>query len=81
MKRITISVPEDLAEAAQREARRRGVTVSEVARQALTVRLGTEAGRKPGFVGLGRSGRRSTARDAEQIFAEEWSLEALRGEP
>ena len=79
MTRITISLPDGLAEAARREARRRGVSVSEVARQALAGRLGLETGRKPGFVGLGRSGHATTAHDIEQILAEEWTPEALRG--
>jgi hypothetical protein len=80
MMRITISVPGDLAEAVRREARRRGLTVSEVARQALRARLGPEIGPKPGFVGLGRSGHANTARNAEQILAEEWAPGTLRGE-
>lgn len=78
MTRITISVPDGLAEAVRREARRRGVGMSEVARQALTAQLRLEADRKLGFVGLGRSGRSDTARNAEMILAEEWAPEPSR---
>lgn len=40
MKRTTISLPEDLAAALEREARRRRVPVSQVAREAIETKLG-----------------------------------------
>jgi Ribbon-helix-helix protein, copG family len=74
MKRTSISLPDDLANALDREARRRGTSVSAVAREALAERLRMPAGemRELPFVGLGRSGERDTARRAEEILAEEW---------
>jgi hypothetical protein len=74
MKRITISLPEVLAGMLVREARRRGETVSAVVRQAIEARFepGPERTKLP-FVGIGRSGRRHTARDAEKILGREWS--------
>jgi predicted transcriptional regulator len=73
MKRTTISLPDELATALQREARRRRVSVSEVARQALSEHLGLD-GRKRHlpFVALGRSGYSDTAERMEEILAEEW---------
>jgi hypothetical protein len=56
-----------------REARRRDTSVSDVVRQALAEHLQpTRAPRRLGFVAIGRSGKRHTARDAEAILAREW---------
>jgi len=73
MKRTTISLPDDLASALKREARRRRVPVSQVAREALVERLGRSSGRRElRFAALGHSGHPTTARDAEEILASEW---------
>jgi predicted transcriptional regulator len=73
MKRTTISLPDELAAALEREARRRRVPASQVAREALEARLGRTAGqRELSFKAIGRSGRRTTARDVEEILAHEW---------
>jgi Arc/MetJ-type ribon-helix-helix transcriptional regulator len=74
MKRITISLPDDLAAATEREAVRRRTSVSQVAREAIEARLGrTATGRRElPFVALGRSGYRSTARDLDTILEAEW---------
>jgi Arc/MetJ-type ribon-helix-helix transcriptional regulator len=74
MKRTTISLPDDLATAVQREARRRRVSVSEVARQALSEHLGLDGTkRRLPFVALGRSGFHDTADRIEEILAREWA--------
>jgi len=75
MKRTTISLPDDLAAAVKREARRRRIPVSQVAREALEARLGrpTTDRRKIPFAGLGRSGHRTTARDLDEILETEWT--------
>jgi hypothetical protein len=54
MKRTTISLPDGLAAALEREAARRRVPVSQVAREALEVRLGfsAEGERDLPFVGI-----------------------------
>jgi Arc/MetJ-type ribon-helix-helix transcriptional regulator len=72
MKRATISLPDDLARDMTREAERRRVSVSEVARDALREHLHAPAKNGLPFVGIGRSGRRDTARRAEEILAREW---------
>ncbi|MPZ23383.1 MAG: ribbon-helix-helix protein, CopG family [Dehalococcoidia bacterium] len=80
MKRTTISLPDDLASAVAREARRRRVSISEVAREAIEARLGhtgVEHRRLP-FAALGRSGHRTTARDAEAILEAEWGADRDR---
>jgi predicted transcriptional regulator len=80
MKRTTISLPDDMAKALDREARRRGTSVSAIAREALAERLHLRGGevRELPFAGLGRSGARDTARRAEEILAEEWDADRGR---
>jgi predicted transcriptional regulator len=75
MKRTTITLPDDLAVAVQREARRRHVSVSEIARRALAehVGLGDGTHRHLPFVALGRSGYHDTADRIEEILAREWA--------
>ena len=74
MKRTTVSLPDDLALALEREARRRRSSASEVTRTALIAHLGIEESRprELGFAALGHSGRRRTARDMESLLEEEW---------
>jgi hypothetical protein len=74
MKRTTISLPDELAAALEREASRRRVPVSQLAREAIQARLGWKPSgrREVPFAGLGRSGHTSTARDLEDILADEW---------
>jgi hypothetical protein len=85
MKRTTISLPDEVALVAEREARRRGVSLSHVARQALEEHLGIgPSGGEPRdvpFAGLGRSGRSDTARRAGQIVRSRWAraISADRG--
>jgi hypothetical protein len=74
MKRITMSLPDNVESALRREARRRRVPVSTVAREAIETRLGLRATgkREIPFAGIGRSGHGSIARDMEEILADEW---------
>lgn len=80
MKRTTISLPDELAAALEREARRRRLPVSQIAREALEARLGRGAAfrRQLPFAALGRSGHRSTARDIEEILGTEWARDRDR---
>lgn len=72
MKRITVSLPDDLESAVEREAARRHVSESEVARRALVAYLGLDANRSLPFAALGNSGQRTTARDLEELIADQW---------
>jgi DNA-binding IclR family transcriptional regulator len=80
MKRTTISLPDELAAALEREARRRRVAVSQVAREAIEARLGRAVSdrRRVPFAALGRSGHRTTARDIEDILQAEWGRDRDR---
>ena len=75
MQRTTISLPDNVAAALNREARRRRVPVSQVAREAIEARLNLQTGarRKLPFAALGHSGERNTDRDAEDILRREWT--------
>jgi Ribbon-helix-helix protein, copG family len=78
MKRTTLSLPDDLAEALAREARRRSTSASAVARDALAKHLHLVPGesRPLPFASLGRSGHRTTGRDMEDLLAREWDDDA-----
>ena len=79
MQRITTSLPDDLAAALVREARRRRISVSQLVREILGASLGKgPQERRLSFIGLGRSGYRSTAREIEAILATEWSGDRRR---
>jgi metal-responsive CopG/Arc/MetJ family transcriptional regulator len=79
MRRITISLPDEVANALDREARRRALAVSAVARDALSQYLGVG---QPGerrdlpFAALGHSGHSTTARDMEDLLETEWASDA-----
>jgi hypothetical protein len=75
MRRTTISLPDDLAAALEREARRRRVPVSQVAREAIEARLGLsdEAPRDVPFIGIGSSGHTSISEDLDDLLAAEWT--------
>lgn len=74
MKRTTLSLPDGLAEALTREARRRSTSASAIARDALAKHLDmVPGGERPlPFAAVGRSGHRTTARDMEDLIAREW---------
>jgi predicted transcriptional regulator len=74
MKRTTVSLPDDVAAALAREARRRDVSASAITRDALASHLGLVADkpREVPFAAVGRSGRRRTARDMEKLISREW---------
>ena len=58
MKRTTISLPDDVAAALEREASRRRVSISQVAREAIEARLGWDEGTSPleAIIGIFDSG-------------------------
>lgn len=75
MKRTTVALPDELAAAIAREARRRRVSVSQIAREAFEAHLGLNGDRprKLPFAALGGSGHHTTARDFEDVLAAEWT--------
>lgn len=76
MSRITVSLPDDLAEALGREARRTGASVSALVRKAVARMLDADRESNVPFAGLGASGRRDVAERAEELLEEEWGGDA-----
>ena len=74
MKRTTISLPDDLAAALEREAARRRVPISQVAREAIEDRLGMtgDGPRELPFASLGASGLPGIANSDEAYLSEHW---------
>jgi Arc/MetJ-type ribon-helix-helix transcriptional regulator len=76
MKRTTVSLTDDIAQALDHEVRRRHSSASEITREALAQHLRLVDGpRELPFAALGRSGHSTTARDMEQLLEQEWDDE------
>ena len=74
MKRITISLPDDMEAAIQREARRRRIPVSQVVRERLERGPADDTTRRRiTFAAVGRSGTHDTARNVDAILEAEWT--------
>jgi Arc/MetJ-type ribon-helix-helix transcriptional regulator len=69
MKRTTVKIPDDLDVRLRDEAQRRGITVSDLIREALEAHL--TSGRRLGAAGAGRSGRDDVSERIEEILAME----------
>jgi Arc/MetJ-type ribon-helix-helix transcriptional regulator len=78
MKRTTISLPDDLAAALEREAGRRRVSVSEVAREAIEDKLGfaEEGERDLPFIGIADG--ELTVGDFDEYLAKHWADDIYR---
>lgn len=70
MKRTTIKLPDELDLRLRHEARRRGTTISEVTRQAISEHLGGGK-RRLLAAAAGRSGRHDVSERIEQILRKE----------
>jgi predicted transcriptional regulator len=70
MVRTTVKISEELDARLRHEAERRGLTISEITREALEAHLGGRR-RVLHAVGAGNSGYRDTARRMEELLAEE----------
>lgn len=72
MRRTTVKLPDELDAKLRHEAARTGKTVSEVTREAIETHLGgTGTGRRLIAAKAGRSGRKTTARQIEEILRRE----------
>lgn len=80
MKRITISLPDELGAAVEREAHRRRVPVSRVIREKLEKAATAPSGgeRAISFAAIGRSGHHDTARKIDEILDAEWGSRHTR---
>lgn len=73
MKRTTLKIPDAIDARLRHEAKRRGVTISEVSREALEAYLvGPPGHRQLGAAGAGRSGRSDISERIEEILTAEF---------
>jgi predicted transcriptional regulator len=71
MKRTTVKLPDELDARLRQEAKRRGMTVSELTRTAIEEHVGSGRRRKLGAAAAGRSGRSDVSERIEEIIASE----------
>ncbi|MGQ0623631.1 MAG: CopG family transcriptional regulator [Sporichthyaceae bacterium] len=69
MKRTTVMIPDDLDDRLRREARRRGVSIADVAREALERHLPERQGGVPGFFAIGDGGPADVSERVEEFVA------------
>jgi Ribbon-helix-helix protein, copG family len=72
MKRTTVKIPDELDLRLRLEAKRRGLTISELTREAIETHLGDRRPRRLVAAGSGRSGRADVSERIEEILREEW---------
>ena len=72
MKRTTVKLPDQLDARLRLEAKRRGITISELTREAIDAHLGAHDGRPLFAAGSGRSGRSDISERIEEILREDW---------
>ena len=70
MKRTTIKLPDDVDARLRHEAERRGMTISELSREAIETHLGGRQ-RRLQAAGAGRSGQHDISERIEEILAAE----------
>ncbi|MBI2168813.1 MAG: CopG family transcriptional regulator [Actinobacteria bacterium] len=73
MKRTTIKLPDEVDYALRAEAGRRGMTISELTREAIETFLGIGKPRRFPWAGIGHSGETDISERVEEILREEWS--------
>jgi predicted transcriptional regulator len=72
MKRTTVKLPDELDVRLRLEAKRRGLTISELTREAIEAHLGDGGRRRLRAARAGRSGRSDISERIEEILREEW---------
>jgi len=71
MKRTTVKLPDELDARLRHEAARRGITISELTREAIEAHLGARGRRRLLAAKAGRSGRGDVAERIEEILRSE----------
>lgn len=72
VKRTTIKLPDGLDVRLRLEAKRRGLTISELTRQAIETHLERRGKRRLLAAGAGRSGQGDVSERIEEILRAEW---------
>jgi plasmid stability protein len=73
VKRTTVKLPDELDARLRLEAKRRGITISELTREAVQAHLDGGGRRRLLAAGAGRSGRDDVSERIEELLREEWS--------
>jgi predicted transcriptional regulator len=73
MKRTTVKLPDELDARLRLEAKRRGMTISELTREAVQSHLDGGGRRRLLAAGAGRSGQDDVSERIEELLREEWS--------
>jgi post-segregation antitoxin (ccd killing protein) len=71
VRRTTVKLPDELHARLRLEAKRRGLTISELTREAIEAYLGKSRGRQLLAAGAGGSGRSDVSDRIEEILAKE----------
>jgi hypothetical protein len=69
MRRTTIMLPDDLDASLRLEARRRGVSIAELAREAIEAQLREAGPRRLSFIGIGEGDGEDVAARSEEFVA------------
>lgn len=72
VKRTTIKLPDNVDVRLRLEAKQRGITISELTREAIERHLDMQPRRRLLAAGVGRSGRSDVSERIEEILAREW---------
>lgn len=72
MQRTTVKLPDELDARLRHEASRRGITVSELTREAIDAHLGGRKRRRLLASGAGSSGETDVSERIKEILAEDW---------
>lgn len=74
MKRLTVTLPDEIATRLDEEHRRRAVPASAIIREAVEHYLGSSETSEPlGIIGLGASGEHDVSERIEEILLNEWT--------
>lgn len=73
LKRTTVKLTDQLDARLRLEAKRRGITISELTREAIEAHLGGTRPRRLLAAGAGKSGRSDVSERIEEILRAEWA--------
>ena len=73
VKRTTVKLPDEVDVRLRLEAKQRGMTISELTREAIETHLGDRRERRLLAAGAGRSGQTDVSERIEEVLRQEWA--------